>query len=50
VEDQTAHVARLTQHGRDTTAAEHLLSSMRQVVLIMRVPLADEQESLASKQ
>jgi hypothetical protein len=48
VEDQTALVATLTQQGRDTTAAELLLSIMREALLVMRAHLADEQEWAAA--
>jgi hypothetical protein len=50
VEDQAVLLARLTQQGRDTTAAELLLSSMREALLTMRANLTDEQERAAGKQ
>lgn len=50
VEDQAALVARLTQQGRDTTAAELLLSCMREALLTIRAHLANEQERVGGKQ
>jgi hypothetical protein len=50
VAHQTALVAELTRDGHETTAAELLLSTMQETLLLMRARLADEQPTDSGNQ
>ncbi len=49
VAHQTALIDLLTQQGHDTAAAELLLSTMKETLLLMRAHLAYEIERAANK-